>query len=200
MIMSNKALVNKFASYSDIIAAPDDVVAEIIDGDLYTHPRPAKSHSRVQKVLGSELFNPFDKGSGGGPGGWIFFDEVELWLSTDSGPKGNYLVPDISGWKRENLTADELKSPENGFRTRPDWVCEVLSPSTMRHDRVRKMPKYAFFEVPFIWLVDPASRLLEVFSLNENKRWELSGSFANDDKVKAPPFEVWEFDLNSLWL
>ncbi|MFW7379330.1 MAG: Uma2 family endonuclease [Oligoflexus sp.] len=185
----------QYASYEDILNAPDNVQAEILNGELHTHPRPSPKHSRSITKLSAELSGPFDKGSGG-PGGWIFLVEPELWLSSEAGSRGNYLVPDIAGWKRERFVHDESK---NGIEVPPDWVCEVLSPGTMVHDRVRKMPIYSSFSIPFIWLVDPAAKLLEAFELSDSK-WSLIGSFAGKDKVKALPFEAFEFDLAALWL
>ena len=77
--------------------------------------------------LGYEMGGPFDRGRGG-PGGWIFLIEPELHL----GP--HVVVPDIAGWRRERLTP----FPTTAFiDTPPDWVCEVLSPSTQRIDRTR---------------------------------------------------------------
>lgn len=186
----------KYATYEDLLSCPDDVTAEIIMGQLYTHPRPSPKHSMSQSALGIELGAPFQKKSGGGPGGWIFLDEPELWLSEGAGPRGNYLVPDIAAWKRERFEHDESK---NGITVPPDWVCEVLSPATMTHDRIKKMPVYASFGIPYLWLVDPNAKLLEAFVLKDGF-WVLTNSYAHEDKVKAPPFEAWEFDLSNLWL
>ena len=186
---------HKFASYDDILSAKSDVVAEIVDGQLTTMPRPSPRHSRAQSVLGVELGGPFDKGSGG-PGGWIFLDEPELWLCTEAGPKGNYLVPDLAAWKKERFVHDESK---NGIEVPPDWVCEILSPATIRHDRIIKMPKYAHFEIPFVWLIDPIAKTLEVFVLEEGK-WIIHGGYSDADTIQAPPFDSHEFSLKALWL
>lgn len=186
----------KYATYEDILSAPANVIAEIIDGQLITMPRPSPKHSRAQSALGGELFPPFDKGSGGGPGGWIFLDEPELWLSTEAGPRGNYLVPDIAGWRRDRFAHDESK---NGIEVPPDWVCEVLSPATASHDRIVKMPKYAEFNIPFVWLIDPIAKSLEVFVLIKGK-WQVEAGFSGEDTVRAVPFDAHEFSLKDLWL
>jgi hypothetical protein len=121
----------KPATYEDLCAVPDDRIAEILDGELLTFPRPALAHSSVASALGMDLGTPFQRGRGG-PGGWVILDEPELHLQAD------ILVPDLAGWRRER--APDLTA---AFATAaPDWVCEVLSPSTRRVDRVKKLPIY----------------------------------------------------------
>ena len=88
--------VKRQATYADLEAVPPHLVAEIIDGELLTHPRPSPRHGIASNALSSELAGPFQKGRGG-PGGWIFIDEPELRL----GP--HVVVPDIAGWRRERL-------------------------------------------------------------------------------------------------
>jgi hypothetical protein len=121
------------ARYEDILALPENLVGEIIAGELHTHPRPAPRHTRAYSALGYSIGGPFDGGIGG-PGGWWILDEPEIHLSE------HVLVPDIAGWRRERMP--EL--PETAwFELAPDWVCEILSPSTARTDRALKMPIYA---------------------------------------------------------
>lgn len=167
---------------------PDHLVGEILDGELVVSPRPAPRHSVVSSALGSTLGPPFQFGDGG-PGGWWILDEPELHLGE------NVLVPDLAGWRRERLGT----IPDEAFFTlRPDWVCEVLSPSTSRTDRVRKLPIYARADVPHLWLIDPAAQTLEVFSL-EAGRWVLLATHGADEVVRAPPFESVPLALSRLW-
>src|SRR2546423_15702791 len=86
----------KWATYEDVLAAPPNKVAEVINGDLYTSPRPSMLHSRAASVLGEELGPPFGRGRGG-PGGWVILDEPELHLGRQ------ILVPDLAAWRRERL-------------------------------------------------------------------------------------------------
>ncbi len=185
----------QYATYEDMLNTPEGVTAEVIHGQLHTAPLPSPRHAHVQTLLSFELVGPYDKGKGG-PGGWIFLDEPELWLSAGAGPKGNYVVPDIAGWKRERFHYDEN---QNGISVPPDWLCEVISPSSVKHDRITKMALYAEFKIPYVWLVDPDARILEAFALQEGK-WVIAASFAESDSVVAPPFDACPFDLNSLWL
>lgn len=176
------------AIYADIEALPPHVVGEIAFGVLNTHPRPAPRHARAAGAMSVVLGGPYDFGRGG-PGGWIFLPEPELHL----GP--HVIVPDIAGWRRERLPT----LPETAWiETPPDWVCEVLSPSTQRFDRTDKLTIYAAFEVGHCWYVDPLARLLEVFERRGDK-WLLAATFKDADTVTAVPFEAHSFALDLLW-
>jgi Uma2 family endonuclease len=176
------------AIYADIEAAPEHLVAEIIDGVLRTHPRPSPRHGLSALALGTKLTDPFQFGSGG-PGGWLFIPEPELHLGS------HVLVPDLAGWRRERLPA----LPDTAFLdVVPDWICEVLSASTEKRDRTLKLRIYAESGVPHAWLVDPRQQLLEVFELTDG-RWMKIGDWNSDDIVRAPPFDAVSFSLADLW-
>lgn len=176
------------ATYADLEAVPPHLVAEIIDGELVTHPRPSPRHSGSANAIAAKLTEPFQWG-GGGPGGWVFFVEPELKL----GPQ--ILVPDIAGWQRERLSA----YPEtNYFTVRPDWICEVLSASTEVRDRTVKMRVYAEELVPHLWLIDPRLQILEAFELVQD-RWTKIGAWSSDDIVRARPFDAISISLADLW-
>ncbi len=181
--------VTRPASYEDLFDLPEHIVGEILAGELHTHPRPAPKHARAYSVLGYQLGGPFD-GSIGGPGGWRILDEPELHLGDD------ILVPDLAGWRRERMP--EL--PETAwFELAPDWVCEILSLSTARVDRIIKMPIYARKGVGHLWFVDPDLKTLEAYTLNEERQWTLTASLKDDDPVRVAPFDAIEFSLDTLW-
>jgi Uma2 family endonuclease len=178
----------KRATYDDVLAAPPHKVAEIVDGELILSPRPAARHAAAASVLSEELGPPFKRGRGG-PGGWLIVYEPELHFTND------VLVPDLAGWRRERMAV----LPDAPFMTLPpDWICEVLSPGSFRFDRKQKMPIYAQQGVRNAWLVDPVERTLEVFRLVEN-RWLLLATFADDERVRAEPFDAIELELGLLW-
>jgi Uma2 family endonuclease len=167
----------KIADYSDVLAAPADRVAQVIDGELVLQPRPRSRHARASSRLGGGLDGPFDQGNGG-PGGWIILDEPELHL----GPEPQILVPDLAGWRRERMP----KVPDVAFFTLPpDWVCEVLSPSSAVLDRGRKSELYAREGVKHLWLFDVQDRFIEAFEL-EHGRWVKLGVYAGDEERIAP--------------
>ena len=189
--MSDAVKKKKKATYDDILKLPDNVVGEIIDGELYVSPRPHPRHALAASSLCAELVGPFSKGKGGGPGGWIILLEPELHLGTEN----EFFVPDIAGWKKERLP----RLPEEAhISVIPNWVCEILSPSNARLDRVKKVPRYASLGVEYLWLINPRDKLLEAFRL-EKGQWLLLTSHTDTDKVRVAPFEAMEFDLGSLW-
>ena len=182
------APVLKPATYDDLLKVPANRVAEIIAGRLVTHPRPAPKHARASSALGAKIWEPFDSG-GSGPGGWWILDEPQLHLGE------HVLVPDLVGWRRERMP----KLPDTAFfEMPPDWICEVLSPSTVRYDRVEKREIYAKFKVPHLWFIEPDDRTLEAFELREGQ-WTLIASHADDDEIAVPPFDAVPFPLAALW-
>lgn len=176
------------ATYEDLLAVPEHRIAEIIDGDLYSFPRPSSLHSRASIRLSSRLCPPFDEGLGG-PGGWILLTEPELHL----GP--HVVVPDLAGWRRERLA--EL--PDVPYMTMaPDWICEVLSPSTERIDRLKKLRVYAEFGVQHAWLVSPAMQSLEVYH-STGSHFALTATHADAESLRAEPFAEIELEIAALW-
>ncbi|HCF57461.1 MAG TPA: hypothetical protein DFS52_05650 [Myxococcales bacterium] len=178
----------KGATLADIAALPENLVGEILAGELVVSPRPAVWHAVASSSLGMKLGPPFHHGDHG-PGGWWLLDEPELHLGSD------VLVPDLAGWRRERLPA----LPDSpAFDLAPDWVCEVVSPSTSAIDRAVKSKIYARERVRHLWLLDPRARTLEVMRLEEG-RWVVVAVHAGDEVVRAEPFEAIELELAALW-
>lgn len=176
------------ATYADLEALPPNVVGEIVDGQLHVSPRPAARHARAASVLGMNLGGPFDRGAG--PGGWWFLDEPELHFGK------NVVIPDIAGWRRERMP----RIPDvSFFELAPDWLCEVLSPSTVRFDRVEKLGVYARAQVQHAWLVDPVAKSIEVFRL-QGAFYLLVAAVAGETPVRLEPFDAIELDIAALWL
>ena len=182
------AVIRRPATYQDVLDAPPNMVAELIRGALYLHPRPAAPHTYAGSSLGDELVSPFGKGRGG-PGGWWVLDEPELHLRDD------VLVPDLAGWRRERMP----EFPEGAaFTLAPDWVCEILSPSTRKVDRGAKREIYAANGVGHLWFVDPDVRRLEAFAL-QGGAWTLLAALHDDAEVRLAPFDAIAFPLSALW-
>lgn len=178
----------KPASYADIEALPEGKNGELIDGELYVSPRPRPRHAHAQEVLHLDLMNAFQFGVGG-PGGWYFQHEPELHLG------GNVLIPDIAGW-RGALPDGIWDNP--GISVVPDWVCEVLSPSTVKLDRTIKLPRYARLGVPHAWFVHPVDRFVEVYRLRQGS-WEVVEIHVGDERLKAEPFAEVELEPARWW-
>ncbi|RKH53744.1 Uma2 family endonuclease [Corallococcus aberystwythensis] len=178
----------KPATYADLEALPEGVVGEIVEGELYASPRPAFPHLTAASFLMGLLSNPFVFGLGG-PGGWYIVLEPELHLGED------VLIPDLAGWRRERLP----QAPQvAALALSPDWVCEVLSPSTRLVDREVKLPVYAREGVRHVWFIDPVLRTLEVFRLEAGQYVQLA-TLSGTGLVHAEPFEAVALKLGVLW-
>jgi Uma2 family endonuclease len=178
------------ATYDDLVALPEHVVGEIVDGELHVSPRPAPRHSQASSALTGWLNPAFGRIRGDGPGGWWILDEPELHFRRD------VLVPDIGGWRRERMP--ELPATA-WFELAPDWVCEVLSPSTARFDRLKKLRVYAREGVGWFWMVDPLERTFEVLRLDSG-RFVIEDVHGDDETlVRIPPFDEIEIDLREIW-
>ncbi|MBC7794952.1 MAG: Uma2 family endonuclease, partial [Clostridia bacterium] len=135
---------------------------------------------------------PFDKGRGG-PGGWWIIDEPELHL------RKHVLVPDVAGWPKSVMP---VPPRDHRFEIPPTWLCEVLSPSNAKHDRIRKLDAYGQVGVQFAWIIDPLQHTLEVFHHRDNA-WVRIQAFSYDDGdvvVCAQPFDAIELSLSDLWI
>jgi len=178
------ARVREHATYEDLLRVSDDLIAELVDGDLYTSPRPGGPHARFTTRLTMRVGPPYDEGASG-PGGWVFIFEPELHLEED------VLIPDLAGWHQQRLP----EIPQSHiFPIAPDWVCEVLSPSTRRLDLTKKMPVYAREGVSHAWLIDPVERTAEIRRLHD-RQWLVIGTHAG--KFRAEPFELVEIDFDA---
>ena len=179
---------SKRATYADIEAAPEGLVAEIIGGILVSHPRPAPRHSLTFIALAGQLTGPFQFDEYG-PGGWVFLAEPELRLGE------NIVVPNLAAWRRERMPS----TPDTAtIDLPPDWVCEILSASTEIRDRTTKMRIYGETGIPFLWLIDPRQQLLEAFELRDG-HWMVAGGWSADGIVRAAPFEAVPFPVARLW-
>jgi Uma2 family endonuclease len=178
------------ATYEDLLRVPDTMVAEIVDGDLVVSPRPASSHALAATEMTADLVPAFHGIQGrSGPGGWWFLFEPELHLGDD------VLVPDIAAWRLGRMPSVP-KAP--AISLAPDWLTEIVSPSSVRHDRIRKMRAYARNGVGWVWLVDPLERTLESFRLIDD-RWTVTAAHADDEVVRVEPFEALEIPLARWW-
>ncbi len=191
--LARPGVLNDPAVEAAFQAVPDTMIAEIIDGQLHTMPHPGRRHTVTSSVLGGVLGGPFWVGKGG-PGGWILLDKPELHL----GPGPDKLVPDLAGFRRERMPAPIDDDDPPYYDVAPDWVCEILSPSTEVKDRIKKMRIYGREGVGYAWLLHPINRTLEVFRL-EGGFWLQIATFEQDDVVRAEPFDAIEIPLKVLF-
>jgi Uma2 family endonuclease len=168
--------------------SPEGVVAELLFGTLYQSPRPSTTHAVAASAIGEELGPPFKRGRGG-PGGWMILDEPEVHLGE------HIVVPDLGGWRRERLPEVPV-SPYLDLA--PDWICEVLSPSTRALDRGVKLRVYAEHRVAFVWLIEPLEKLVELLEL-DGSTYRIVDTAQGDANVRLRPFDAIELPLSALW-
>jgi Uncharacterized protein conserved in cyanobacteria len=182
--------VLKPSLYEQLMALPEHVTGEILNGELYAMPRPSGKHGLAESGLGFNVTGPFHFGRGG-PGGWWIIIEPEIHFIRDQ----EVAVPDLAGWRRERMPS---VPDDHRFEVVPDWVCEILSPSTAKKDRVVKLPIYARYGVQYVWIVDPLAQTLEAYTLQQGQ-WLLIATLKDDDEVAVPPFDAAPFSLADLW-
>ena len=176
--------------YEQLEALPQGLTGEILDGQLHTQPRPTGPHTRAETELSIDIGSAYGRGRGG-PGGWWILVGPEIHFVIGQ----EVAVPDLAGWRKERMP----QIPQgHRFEVVPDWVCEILSPSTASKDREVKMPLYAHYGVAYAWLVDPQRRALEADGL-DNGRWRLLAEAPDRDSIAVAPFDALELDLANLW-
>ena len=181
------ALKRKVMSVEEFLAQDERV--ELIRGSVVEKTAPSGEHSRAQGSIDRRVGNKFDRKPGGRwPGGWWFCIEIDILFGNE------ILRPDICGFRR-----DRMKEPPAGraVATRPDWVCEILSPSNAKTDRVDKLQTYFAAGVPHYWLVDPLEGTLEIYRRTD-LAYALVQSGYRGQRLKPEPFEAVEFSVDEL--
>lgn len=179
----------KLPTLADLEALPPGIKGEIIEGVLYTMPRPRARHQNVLGGVTHDLTGSFQR-KGGGPGGWWILPEPGIEL-----PGTPEISPDLAGWRRERLP--ELPEDEP-LRVVPDWVCEILSPSTRRHNLLIKKPYYAKIGVPYHWIIDREARMVLAYRL-EAGRWVELGVYGDETAARIEPFDAVPLDITAWW-
>jgi Uma2 family endonuclease len=181
----------KLATAADLRALPEPVRAEIIHGMIVEKASPSGEHGGAQLSFGATLRRRFQRQPGGRwPGGWWFGSEVEIQYETHE-----VYLHDVAGWRRDRVPDRPAGRP---IRSRPDWACELLSPSNAKRDLVDKFQVLHTNGVPFYWIADPVEQTLIVH------RWEPRGylvtlTAAAGDVVRAEPFEAVELRISTLF-
>lgn len=179
-------LAKRHANGDDLCALPEHFVAELIDGDLYASDQPSALHAFVRSGLAIALIGESRKGS---LTDWYVAHRPEHHLA------GNVLVPDVGAWRR----APGFRLPEAWQDAPPpDWVCEVLDPTSEAVDRHKKLPIYARAGVNHAWIVTPETRTIEVLR-RVRGNWVLVAAHVGNTPVRAEPFDAVELDPTEWW-
>jgi Uma2 family endonuclease len=180
----------KPATLEDLDALPPGIVGEIIEGVLYTMTKPRMRHQRTTRMIGGRVGDPFDNGLGG-PGGWWIVTEPGIELPNNT----KEISPDVAGWRRERMPEMPV---DEAIRVVPDWVCEILSKHTRRHDQLVKLPYYARIGVAYAWIVDLEARVLTAHRL-ESTAWRIIGTYSDETEARIEPFDVVPLNVIDWW-
>jgi Uma2 family endonuclease len=181
----------KLATAADLATLPGSVRAEIIHGVIVEKASPSAEHGASQAAYSAVLVRRFQRGLGGRwPGGWWFGTEIEVEYETHE-----VYLHDVVGWRRDRVPQRPTGRP---VRIRPDWVCELLSPSNAKRDLIDKFQVLHTNGVPHYWIADPLECTLIVH------RWEPRGylvvlTAAAGDVVRAEPFDAVELRVSTLF-
>jgi Uma2 family endonuclease len=180
------------ATLEDFWAIPEEQrFHELIGGEIVPKASPSGEHGDAQGGIMGAVRGPFQRPPGrGGPGGWWILLEVEVLLET-----GDMVRPDVAGWRRERCPQRPTGIP---LKLRPDWICEVVSPSNAKQDTVTKLRLYHRMGIPHHWIADPRDNTLTVM------RWSSDGYVTlmraeRGEAVRAEPFEAVELIVGTLF-
>ncbi|MDC0748113.1 Uma2 family endonuclease [Polyangium mundeleinium] len=190
--MGSPARKSKPATIEDLLAIPEEERRhEIIDGELVQKAQPSFTHAVSLVALGGAIREQYGRRRGPQrPGGWWIATDADIQFADDQ-----IYRPDLVGWRRDRVPEAPQEWP---VRVRPDWVCEVLSPSNVSNDVVKKLRNYHRYEIPHYWILDPMGKTLLVF------RWAEPAFLAvraaeRGERVRAEPFEAVELDISELF-
>ena len=189
MIPSMSRAAHHKATWEDLAGLPEGDRTEVVDGELWTAPSPLPRHGFIEGAVAGFVGMPFQYDPSG-PGGWWIVPEIDVELTPH-----DVVRPDLSGWRRERMPRFPSERP---VRVVPDWVCEIVSPSSARMDRLLKPSLYLRTGVPHFWLVDPDARILEAFEAKDGA-WLRLGGWSDGDVARIAPFDAIELDVGRLF-
>lgn len=175
------------ATFAEYEEAREEHRAQLIDGDLWIFAPASGGHQSASIELGTQLAPERDRVDGSG---WVILPDINLRL----GPR-NVFSPDLTGWRRSRMPS---RPDSTYFDLVPDWVCEILSPSTRKFDLGTKREVYGKAGVAHLWFIEPAIQTITLYGLVGDK-YALIGSAQENDMVALAPFLDTTLDLGKLW-
>jgi Uma2 family endonuclease len=176
----------------DFLAIPEgERFHELVGSQLLQKASPSGEHGDAQAGVVGAVRPPFQRRAGrGGPGGWWIATEVEVLLES-----GDVVRPDVIGWRRDKCPERPTGTP---VKHRPDWICEVVSPTNAHEDTVKKLRLYHHVAIANYWIVDPRDATLTVM------RWNADGYITlmraeRTEVVRPEPFQAIELAIGTLF-
>lgn len=171
-----------YSTIEDIYHLPDGQRAELIDGELYLMATPSRLHQRLVMELSFRIRDYIGRNIGDCE---VYPSPFAVYLNGDG---SIYLEPDIS------VICDKNKLTEEGCKGAPDWIAEIVSPSSRPMDYNKKLFKYRTAGVREYWIVDPVKQQITVYNFEHDTFEEYTFS----DKVKAGIYEDFEIDFSEI--
>ncbi len=178
------SLAEKIEEYTiaDIYALPDGERAELIDGEMYMMAPPNRKHQEIVHFLDRSIGNYIQENGGGCK---VYPAPFAVFLHEDD---RTYVEPDIS------VVCDQDKLDDRGCNGSPDWIVEIVSPSSKRMDYYIKLFKYRSSGVREYWIVDPIDDRIIVYDLEH----EDGDTYTFADRVKVRIYEDLEIDFSEM--
>lgn len=173
-------------SESDYYALPEDVHAELIDGQIYYHAAPSRVHQKVLNAVNNTIYNYIKSKNGPCE---VYPAPFAVKLRED---RKTIIEPDIS------VICDKNKLTDKGCTGAPDWIIEIVSPGNSSHDYIRKLNLYADAGVREYWIVNPMRQTIFVYHLEETKFEATAYTFK--DKVKVNIYDDLWIDFQEIIL
>ncbi len=181
---------NRKYTYEDYMNTPEDVRVEIIDGEIYNMAPPSDTHQKISSYLFGELYI-YLKGKScelrAAPYGVFLGDEYQPLKER------HCVEPDIS------VICDKSKIIKQGCLGSPDFIIEIVSPSTQSHDYIRKLHLYNRYGVKEYWIINPFSKSIVVYVTNGESFSEPEKHEFNDT-VTSAVLEEFSIDFSELEL
>lgn len=175
-------LQEQLYTVDDIYALPNGERAELIEGQIYYMAPPSRTHQKIAGKLYNCISNYIDSNNGSCE---PYMAPFAVFLNKDN---RNYVEPDIS------VICDKSKLTDKGCNGAPDWIIEIVSPSSRRMDYYTKLFKYTTAGVREYWIVDPEKNRISVYNLEHEEMNEYSFS----DTIKAGIYEDLSIDFGKL--
>lgn len=180
------ALAQKIIDYEyttdDIYALPEGQRAELIDGQMYMMATPSRKHQRLVSLLNQKIANYIDDKNGDCE---VYPAPFAVFLNADN---KTYVEPDIS------VICDKDKLNDKGCNGAPDWIIEIVSPTSRQMDYYKKLFQYRMANVKEYWVVDPDKQMITVYNFEQDIMEEHTFS----DVVKAGIYEDLEIDFSKI--
>jgi Uma2 family endonuclease len=184
-MVSQLAQKEEYFTYADYLTWDDEVQYELIDGIAYALAAPTVFHQNILNNLSIQL-NSFLKDKKCR----LYLSPLDVRLNADT-LDDTVVQPDLF------VTCDKSKFDDKSYKGAPDLVIEILSPSTALNDKVRKYHKYLLAGVKEYWIVDPDSKSVAVFVL-ENDRY-ISNAYEETDKMPSHVLDGCIIDLTEVF-